>query len=256
MQKLKQQAGRLKMPIKFVCPGCASTLTAADEIAGRDIVCRNCGTTITVPDANPGAAYGAAVVRSQPKGRRVNVVFICSVLLILVAFALPWMSLPADAPEEVRSELAGYTTGYGLPFLVGKVEGIARSRPMTDNQRERLRKLKRTSRILLVLYIIPLLGVLCVVDEVISARKGKNHWHLRLLHTVFPVVALALVVFVFAAVLGQIEDGQPMQRADSASSLPFYSMIPAGIYALGAGVLMSFISIFMSPKPPVNKPTS
>jgi hypothetical protein len=110
------------MPITVSCPSCAQQCAVADEHAGLQVRCPKCNNVISVPGLatatpisaapdqvapppppypqNPGAGLGAILnsffqaVSLDPLGRILFYVGAGSLLLLVLASLLPWVSLP------------------------------------------------------------------------------------------------------------------------------------------------------------------
>lgn len=247
------------MAIQFNCPSCGLALSVAEAHAGKGMICKGCAARVTVPQAAAATPYGSAAPRSPLMTRKPNLIFIGAALLMMIAMGMPWLNIPGEVPEESRAALAGYTSGFGLPFLMNRTAGEmvaymdspANRGDVTPEAREQVNAMATTFKILYVLYLIPLLAMVCLVDEALSARKGRNRWWLRVLNTASPVVAFVVIFAAFTALVALIGEPASAEQPEHAGPTPYspFSFIGIGVYALGVAMLLSLISIFLSPKP-------
>jgi hypothetical protein len=244
------------MPIEFNCPSCGRRYAVADANAGKRFACKGCGTPNSVPGA--AAPYGQAADPSKLQKRRMpNFVFIVAGALMLIGMALPWISLPDSVPAESRTQLAGYMSGFGIPIVMndaaGQLSRKADGEAVSAEDRAQMRSVASTFKTLYLLYLIPLLAMLGLADELFSARRGRNRWWMRLMVTLAPAVALAIIIVAFSLLATVVDPGSNPQGGTH-RPLNVFSLLGIGVYVLGLATLVSLFSIFTSPEAVIEKP--
>ncbi|MCA8910914.1 MAG: hypothetical protein KDB82_04370 [Planctomycetes bacterium] len=276
------------MPIEFNCPECGYHYNVADAHAGKRTMCKGCGARITVPgqkvgpqpgvpahpmaSTEPAAAptrpasnarpYGAqAPVSGKPLHRKLNVVLLISAFMSIVGMILPWISWPDYTPASVKEEFGSYISGFELPFVLNSKLSEARSqaasqmrsRSMPEDKIDRelaeLDAIIAGFRSLYALLLIPILALLTLADELTSSKKGQNRWWLRILNTLSPVIAFIVIIVAFAHVAELFGGPGSSGSSSSSGSGGSLDVVGIGFWVVCLGAVVSFVSIFTSPKP-------
>lgn len=253
------------MPIAFSCQQCSKPYRVADNFAGKRIRCKQCQAVIEVPQALAEVAPGAhnepnpqlPMARPMPQARpvpmppkvaagvaapfgvaapqgvgprKVNFVFLAGAALLIFGFMTPWISIEG----VIR------ISGFQIPYLFNKLASA-----MGDKSGQFL--------VLYFMYFIPLACLVAVVDEFVSAGKGKNRWYLRLTAALSPVIAFLLIVATFPTPKSpegerELEERREAraQRDDGPSVFTFLGF---GVWLSMGGFAVSLAGVFTSPKP-------
>ncbi|MCB9894940.1 MAG: hypothetical protein H6839_10865 [Planctomycetes bacterium] len=204
--------------------------------------------------APPGLPKGATRVsktRTMPEGpkkRGLNFVFLLGALALIVGFFLPWANVGLP---QFEGGVAGFELGWRAADLAAAIRlaGLYPDNPIVDA----LHKTPNNALVMFALYLIPVLALYAIVDELRCAGKGKSHWWIRLLAGLSPALALGVV---YAALREPIDafmaaDGLSLSRYDTGAMI---ATIGPGAYTMLGGWLFALLGIVVAPK--VKKPTT
>jgi hypothetical protein len=245
------------MPIEFDCPQCARHYRVAETFAGKRIRCKQCQAVLDVPQAagasmaeapaeqpmRPASRVQPGMPRQQPASvaapfgtvtedrsgpRKVNFVFLAGAVLLLFGFMTPWISIEG----VIR------ISGFQIPVMFNKF-----ATAMGDKSGQFL--------VLYFMYFIPLACVIAMVDEFLSAKRGRNRWYLRLVAALSPAIAFMLIVLTFPS--PKQPENQPQREEREQRSAPsggpsVFDFLGFGLYISMAGFVVSFAGVFTSPK--------
>jgi hypothetical protein len=231
-----------------------------DAAAGREVTCKNCGERITapregldIPDPGPEDALPGNSLILRPRHRRLNFVLLLAIGVMLTGMLLPWVWWPDDTNEAIVDDFGQVILGIELPVLVnGRLAqrsehleaNLTRARAPKDfigRERARLDSAISASRSLYLLWLVPIVAVATLVDELRSNKAGRNHWPLRVANAFSLPFALIGVFLVFA-----LAADAPTEKTSSAGPDMFESL-SFGIWIVALGAVLSFISVFTSP---------
>ncbi|MCA8934901.1 MAG: TFIIB-type zinc ribbon-containing protein [Planctomycetes bacterium] len=274
------------MPIEVVCPECGNYYDVADSQAGRRVVCKDCGTPVQAPGVKSELRgellvhpmsdseatevaftrpYGASPTKARASKkqtdpsirRKLNKVLIVGVALSALGFLLPWFVPPKAGYSRFKSEYGAFVLGVEIPFALNSRFGRSRDSferrfPERENESRRIAKARaqledmdRAFTSLYSLLLIPLFALLTLLDEVLAARQDRNHWWYRLL---FPLTPAFIFVYIYWMSSALESPSLGASNSNDGSDLP---NIGFGFWIFVFGLLVSFISIFTSPKPKV-----
>jgi hypothetical protein len=182
------------------------------------------------------------VMPEAPKKRMVNFVLMLGAAAMIVGFFLPWFT-PALAGWEP-------VAGFMLPLRVDELAAdLHKDGVYTDNVIVTA-VLTNTTAVFafFALYMLPILALYAVIDDIRSAGKGKSHWWIRLLAALSPLLAAAAVYFAFQAPITELINtgGVDLDHDETLAA------IGPGTYTLLGGWLFLLLAIVIAPK--VRKP--
>lgn len=188
------------------------------------------------------AATRRATAPPETKSRRVNWLFVLGCLALLGGFGAPWFKFEGAMADGTDAMFFGWNLALGLTAGKDKLGAP----PPAD--------LFFAANLLWLLWLAPLLALVALIDEFISAGKGKNHWWLRLLAaTCAPGVVAGGAFLLFsglqsgvgAAVLPAAASYGDFLRASLDRLSPG---IQAGIFPFAAAPLVLLASVVTSPR--------
>jgi len=176
--------------------------------------------------------------------RRVNYVFVLAIALTFVGYFLPWLSVPQD----IRADQSSYElTGFTVPFKLNELIDQRAKEFKEANEKRRLTRdavpeepmlaAVRAFRSLYVLYLIPFLALLLLVEDIVSARNAKNRWWLRVAFAFSLPVAFVLIYVMFQTI-----PDAPYARKSPGPSEPVAGGI--GILVSACGSVLALVSVF------------
>lgn len=273
------------MPLNFECGNCGKKYRVGDENAGRVVKCKQCRVPFEVPTDGSDIAISMgevpppdAPVASRPdatqspgssshlngrqsrspnldrlivtpmgeknemRSRKLNVVFLVGISFLLIGFVLPWISIPGNS-----------MSGGELPILLNDKldDAVADAREqgnLSANGKALLEQVEIAYDTLYLLYIIPLLCILALIQEFIARRAGRNAVWLRTLVAVSPVIAFTVILYAMTPLLALSRN-----HANTADKTIF-DILGIGFWLTVIGMLVTLVSVFTSPKPKSRKP--
>lgn len=201
--------------------------------------------------------YGDVPIPDKPQymGRGKNWVFVASAVLSLLAMLLPWISWGEDATPETKRGFGEYVTGFELPVLVTaridssirEIDAAHGQQRIDEDTRDQLRKhqklVRAAAQSLYTIYLIPGLALLCLIEELLSARTRTDRWRWRLVNSLTPAIFTVAVLVAFALL--------PELPADSAETTDGEDLmgIGPGYWVTWLAALISLVSTITSPLP-------
>jgi positive regulator of sigma E activity len=244
------------VPLELECPNCQAKLRLAAFFAGRRVRCRSCGAHVTAPDAEQATEASMKVPAFTPQSarlgvagrvalpRRINYIFLAAVMCTFIGYGLPWFIVPDTAPV-VRRMYGDALIGYEAPIVMNRFadQMAAEGRYANDQWRkagvavtdDAIERSLWYVRSLYVFYLVPLLALILMIEDIVASRTMHNRWGLRLAF----VFALPLA---FLFVLAMAPGSSGAESSKSAESTGGGVGIGVAVALLGS--VLSLISIF------------
>lgn len=175
-----------------------------------------------------------------PKTRRWNFLFILGSLAMLAGFFMPWFT--PDLPDR-----SGALPGALIPLEGYRMVETAHEIGLYgDNPVIAAMHASPTSMfVLFLMYLVPLVALYGVIDDIRAAGKGKSHWWYRLLTAVSPLLAGAGVYFVFRTGFDAWLGTGGLDILDFEAT---FHAVSFGIYTFAGGWLLALSGVFLRPK--------
>jgi hypothetical protein len=166
----------------------------------------------------------------------------------------PWIAPTPEASPEFRALIGDQVLGVELPTAFGAFFAAAQGninhrwahRSQYNDQIE-LNNAMAASRSFWAVYLIPLLALIGFIDELQSARRGRNRWTFRTLNTISPVLAAAIIYAAFELIYSEATGLQSnSSHAPSGDPILEWSW---GLGVLALGMAVSLVGVFTSPSP-------
>lgn len=198
--------------------------------------------------ARAGASGRATAIGTpEKKSRGINWLFVLGCLCLLGGIGGPFLSFESGS----ASGDALLLFGYDLPLrLTTSVHEFAwqPSAPLVW-----------AFNALFMIYLVPLMALVALLDEFLSKAAGRNRWYLRLLVAlVAPACALAIAALFFSAQAAGIagDEAIPQGMREAAGFQAFLQatlesgrgFFSIGPYALAAGSVLCLLSVVISPR--------
>lgn len=184
---------------------------------------------------------GARVMPEAPKSRMINFVLLLGCAAMCTGFFLSWFTPDLEGQ--------GPLPGYAVPLKAADlVAALHEAQPFGENS---LISAMRDSGIeffaFFALYLIPLLALYAVFDDLRSAGKGKSHWWVRILAALSPLLALAAIYasFKYGIDAWLAADGHMALSIDPTATV---QAVGYGAWTLLGGWLLTALSIIVRPK--------
>lgn len=184
------------------------------------------------------AAGRTRVMPEALKKRWPNILLMVGAAAVIVGFFLPWF----DPGIEGFDPVAGFTLPLKANDLVGAIHagGLLGDNAVVDAMNED----KTAMFAWFAVYLLPILALYAVIDDVRSAGKGRSHWWIRILAVLGPLLAVAAVYFAFRLAFDRL-------IADGLTDLqPEIAAIGPGAYTCAAGWLLMLVSVPLAPRVP------
>ncbi|MBE7490365.1 MAG: hypothetical protein HS108_01170 [Planctomycetes bacterium] len=206
-----------------------------------------------LPTRPGGLTRAAAVAPPAVKARGLNVVFLLGCLVLLGGIGGPFLSFEHGAADGGAMLLFG----YDLPLrLTAGAEEFA-WQPSAP--------LAWAFHALFLVYLVPLVVLIVLADELLGRGKGRNRWYARLATgLIAPACAAAIGALFFSAQAAGIagDDAIPRTMREAGSYADFLratfeagrGYFSAGPWALAAGSVLCLVSVFTSPRPKASAP--
>ena len=194
-----------------------------------------------------------AALNARPLQRKPNWVFLLGCVCMMVCFFPPWFSTDLFSVK-----------GFQIPFHVPRLVVLF------DN----LGYLTLASNSLWALAFIGVFAFYSLGDELAGLRKTRNRWWLRLLTSLFPILACLFIFASFAWALSHyldtnperlapaksVEETSPPSEAESGGWFGLIAILLGfsgwGLWLLWAGMLCTFIGVFTQPRMPEKAKTA
>jgi hypothetical protein len=196
------------------------------------------------PGSVPRLKSTASQTRAMPeapKKRMPNFVLMLGAAAMIGGFFLPWF----DPGIEGFEPLAGFMLPLKANDLVAAIHA---GNYLGDNAVVNAMNADKTAMFAwFALYLLPILPLYAVIDDLRSARNGKSHWWIRILAALPPLLAAGAIYFAFRAAFDEFF------TADGFGSLsPELEAIGPGAYATVGGWVVVLLAVVIAPK--VKKP--
>ena len=208
-------------------------------------------TGLKSPSALPKGATRVSKNRSIPEGpqsRRWNFVFILGALAMIVGFFLPWANIGLP---QFDGSVAGFELGWRAADVAAaiRLEGLYPDNAIV----EALHSTPNNALVMFALYLVPVLALYAIIDELRSAGKGKSHWWIRILAALSPLLALGVVYIALREPVDSFvaSDGLAIGQYDTSAMI---ATLGPGAYTMLGGLLFALLGIVIAPK--VKKPTT
>lgn len=198
--------------------------------------------------SRPGASGRATVIAlPEKKSRGLNWLFVLGCLALLGGFGGPFLSFETGSASGEHVILFG----FDLPWrLTAGAQDLA-WQPSAP--------LAWAFNALYMIYLIPLLALIALFDELLSKGKGRNRWYARLLVALIaPACALAIGALFFSAQAAGIagDSAVPQAMREAANLQDFLQAtfeagkgyFSAGPWAMAAGSVLCLLSVVISPR--------
>ncbi|MCA8915583.1 MAG: hypothetical protein KDB90_09235 [Planctomycetes bacterium] len=204
--------------------------------------------------APPGLPKGATrigktrAIPEGPKTRRWNFVFMLGALALIVGFFLPWANIGLP---QFEGSVAGFELGWRAADVAAaiRLEGLYPDNAIV----EALHSTPNNALVMFALYLVPVLALYAIIDELRSAGKGKSHWWIRILAALSPLLALGVVYIALREPVDSFiaSDGLSIGQYDTSAMI---ATLAPGAYTMLGGLLFALLGIVIAPK--VKKPTT
>lgn len=194
-----------------------------------------------------GTAGMSRPMPEAPKKRMVNFVLMLGAAAVIVGFFLPWFTLHVEGFSDP-------VAGFQVPLLVADFAAALDAAGFGENPVvAALVASKVELFVLFVLYLVPLLALYAVIDDVRCAGAGKSHWWVRILLFLTPALCCAAVYATFRpAIDSWLAEGGPGSLGIETGEA--VEAIGPGAWAFLGGWLLTLLAIFIAPK--VKKPAT
>jgi predicted Zn finger-like uncharacterized protein len=187
------------------------------------------------------AAGRTRVMPQAPSRRWPNIMLMIGAAAVIVGFFLPWF----DPGIEGFDPIAGFMLPLKANDLVSAIHegGLLGDNPVVDAMDGD----KTAMFAWFAVYLLPVLALYAVIDDIRNAGKGKSHWWIRILAVLGPVIAAAAVYFAFRPAFDAL-------TTDGLSALqPEIAAIGPGAYTSAVGWLLLLMSVPLAPRVPKPK---
>lgn len=174
----------------------------------------------------------------NPKMRRPGAIFLLGAAGVIVGFFLPLFSV-------ALTHFEGAVTAYELPWRGDDLaaalvrDGVYADNPVVSA----FNATPDLSLVLFALYLIPVLALYGVVDDIRCAARGKGRWYMRLLAALGPVIAFGLLYLV----LREPVDAFLNSGGFNTLSTNLDAVAP-GTWVLSGGWLLLLAGVVLSPR--------
>lgn len=188
------------------------------------------------------SATRRAMALPEKTSRGINWLAVLGCLAVLGGFGAPWFSFEGAGAEGNDLMFFGWNLAYLITVDTGKLGQAAPP------------ELFFAANLLWLLGLAPLLALLVLIDEFISAAKGRNRWWFRFLAAISgPGVVAGGAFLLFTGLQSGV--GKDVLPAGAnfgeflqAAFEQLKSSIQPGIYAFAAGPVVLLLSVVTSPK--------
>jgi hypothetical protein len=198
---------------------------------------------LRTPADLPKLKSNAARTRAMPetsKKRWPNIMLMLGAAALIVGFFLPWF----DPGIEGFGPIAGFMLPLKANDLVGAIHAGSL---LGDNAVVNAMNADKTAMFAwFTLYLLPILALYAVIDDVRSAGKGRSHWWIRILAVLGPLIALAAVYFAFRPAFDEVMQSSTHFEPDLAAIGP-------GAYVVAAGWVVMLLAVPLAPRAPKPK---
>jgi hypothetical protein len=200
-----------------------------------------------LPKLKPAAGKTRSLPPEAPKKRMVNLVLLLGAAALIVGFFLPWFTLQVKGFSDP-------VAGFQVPLLAPDFASALDAAGYGENPVvAALVASKVEIFVLFALYLIPLVALYGVINDIRCAGKGKSHWWTRILVFLFPAVVGAAVYFMFRAAFDAwLAQGGP--GALDIEPTEALGAIGPGTWVFLGGWFLTLLAIVIAPK--VKKPAA
>ncbi|MCC7508149.1 MAG: hypothetical protein IT464_02090 [Planctomycetes bacterium] len=190
----------------------------------------------------PIRAESTRAMPDVPTPRMWNLVLIVGVAAMCTGLFLPWFTPGVDG--------FGALAGYLLPLKAAElVVALHDAGVYGDNSLVlAMRESHMEYFAFFALYLIPLLGLHAVIDDIRFAGRGKSHWWYRVLAALGPLFAAGAVygAFRYGIEAWMAAGGLDALSINAGATL---AAIEYGLWVLLGGWLLTALSVVVRPKP-------
>lgn len=175
-----------------------------------------------------------------PRTRRWNFIFILGALAMLVGFFLPWFT--PDLPDR-----DGALPGAMLPLEAYRMVVTARDHGLYGDNPviEAMHASPTAMFAFFAMFLVPLLALYSIIDDIRSAGKGRSHWWYRLLTALSPLIAAAAVYFAFRPGFDAWLSAGGIDTLDLDAT---FNAVSYGVYTFAGGWVLALLGVVLRPK--------
>jgi|GEM_PF-4324196 len=200
------------------------------------------------------APYG--LDKSQAAGQRsVNPYLVFAVLLIIAGYLLPWFGFASDNAKDEAAKGIGLSnavelSGYDLSRMAYAAWDTIGANPELNNAASVVinDSFEQLVYCLLALALLPIIALLALIREMMSARIGRNAVLTKLLLALASAGAIGILVWQTIEISSATSSIASLLNAEGIDLWDILRLVREGLYVVLVGTFLAWTALMINPK--------